>query len=57
MTTVTMHFGDGTFKEIEMSATDPQEAVEEAKNWVSDNAWFEIKDPETDETLAEEHLI
>lgn len=57
MATVTMHFGDGTFKEIEVTSNDPEEAVSEAKDWVSDNAWFEIIDPETDETLAEEHLV
>jgi len=54
-TTVTMQFGDGTFKEIEVAATDPEEAVEEAKNWVSDNAWFEARDEQGD-VLAEERL-
>lgn len=44
MTTVTMQFGDGTFKEIEVSATEPQEALEEAKTYVKDNAWFEVVD-------------
>jgi len=53
---VLMQFGDGTFKEIDVESDDPAEAVEEARTWVSDNAWFEVSDPETDETLAEEPL-
>ncbi len=44
MTTVTMQFGDGTSKEIEVEATDPDEACEDARAWVKDNAWFEIED-------------
>ena len=56
MTTVHMHFGDGTFKLIEVEATDPEEAVEEAREWVSDNAWFELDDPESGEQLAEVRL-
>lgn len=56
MTTVTMQFGDGTWKEIEVTATDPLEAVEEACEWVRDNAWFEVIDTETDEQLAETKL-
>ena len=50
---VTMHFGDGSFKEIQVSSEDPEVAVGEAKDWVTDNAWFEITDPETDQKLAE----
>ena len=49
---VTMHFGDGSFKLLEMTSDDPQEAVEEAKNWVNDNAWFEVSDPNSGEKLA-----
>jgi flavin-binding protein dodecin len=49
---VTMHFGDGSFKELEMVATDPDEAVKEAKDWVTDNAWFEVTDPSNDEVVA-----
>jgi flavin-binding protein dodecin len=55
MATVLMHFGDGSFKTLEMSADNPQEAVEEAKTWVSDNAWFEVQGDQG-EVLAEEHL-
>ena len=55
MTTVLMQFGDGTFKAIEVTKADPEEAVEEAKDWVSDNAWFEIQD-ENGIVLAEERL-
>lgn len=39
---VTMQFGDGSFKEIEVESNDPEEAVIEARDWVSDNAWFEV---------------
>ena len=56
MTNVLMHFGDGSFKEIEVPAEDPEEAVEEAKDWVNDNAWFEVQDSQG-EVLAEEHLL
>lgn len=44
MTKVLMQFGDSTQKELEMNATDAETAVEEAKDWVSDNAWFEVQD-------------
>lgn len=43
---VTMQFGDGTFKEIEVDATEEDEALNEARTWVRDNAWFEISDDE-----------
>ena len=56
MTTVLMQFGDGSSKEIEVEATDPEEAVEEAATWVKDNAWFEVYDESGLETLAEERL-
>lgn len=41
---VTMHFGDGTFKLIDMGDEyeTPEDAVEAAREWVADNAWFEI---------------
>lgn len=48
MSKVIMHFGDGTFKDLEMTAEDPEEAVEQAKDWVSDNAWFEVLDEQGD---------
>lgn len=54
--TVVMHFGDGSFKDIEVTSDDPEDAVEEAKDWVKDNAWFEVRDEQTDEVLAEEKL-
>lgn len=53
---VQMQFGDGTFKDIEVTSDDPEEAVEEARTWVKDNAWFEVNDEQTDESLAEVHL-
>lgn len=53
MTIVHMHFGDGSFKEIEVGATEPDEACEEARDWVNDNAWFEVEDASTGEKLAE----
>jgi flavin-binding protein dodecin len=56
MTTVIMQFGDGSSKEIEVSAEDPEEAVDEAATWVKDNAWFEVMDENGLETLAEETL-
>lgn len=43
---VLMQFGDGSFKEIEVEETDPEEAVESARQWVRDNAWFEVQDEE-----------
>lgn len=48
MTIVIMHFGDGGFKDIEVEADDPDEAVEEARTWVGDNAWFEVQDEQGD---------
>lgn len=57
MTTVTMNFGDGSFKEIEVEATDPEDAVEEAAQWVKDNAWFDVMDEQGQDTLAERPLI
>lgn len=54
---VTMHFGDGSSKDISVESNDPEEAVEQAKDWVSDNAWFEVTDPAHDEVLAMERLI
>lgn len=56
MTTVLMQFGDGTFHAIEVDATDPDEACEEARDWVNDNAWFEVEDPGSGKKLAEEPL-
>jgi hypothetical protein len=53
---VLMQFGDGTFKEISVGATDPEEAVEEARTWVKDNAWFEAVDEDGND-LAEYPLI
>ncbi len=41
---VTMQFGDGSFKEIEIDNDDAHEAATEARDWVSDNAWFEVAD-------------
>jgi hypothetical protein len=49
---VVMHFGDGSFKDIEVEATDPDEAVEQARDWVNDNAWLEVRDEASDEVLA-----
>lgn len=56
MTTVLMQFGDGSFHGIEVEATDPDEACEEARDWVNSNAWFEVQDPNGNETLAEEPM-
>jgi hypothetical protein len=44
MTTVIMHFGDGSFKELEMTSDNPETAVQEAQDWVLSNAWFEVSD-------------
>jgi len=52
-TTVTIHFGDGSFKEIKVTADHPVEAAKEARDWVQDNAWFEVEDASTNEKLAE----
>lgn len=41
---VLMQFGDGSYKEIEVTSDDPETAVEEARDWVTDNAWFEVTD-------------
>jgi hypothetical protein len=51
-----MQFGDGTHKLIDVEATDPEEACEQARDWVNDNAWFEVTHPMTDEKLAETKL-
>lgn len=48
---VIMHFGDGSYKDLDMTANDPDEAVKEAKTWVEDNAWYEVQD-EQGEVLA-----
>lgn len=53
MTTVIMQFGDGSSKEIEVEASDPDEACEEARTWVKDNAWFEVMDSNGLEVEAE----
>lgn len=56
MTTfVTMQFGDGSNKIIEVEADDPIEACEEARTWVKDNAWFEVIDNKGD-AIAHEVL-
>ena len=52
MTTVFMQFGDGSYKEIDVDADDPEEAVKEARDWVNDNAWFEVAD-EQDQVVAQ----
>lgn len=52
---VTMHFGDGTFKLIDVEADDPDEAVSEAREWVAGNAWFQVESEEGD-VMAEEKL-
>ena len=49
---VTMHFGDGSQKLVNVEATDPTAAVEEARDWVMDNAWFETLDVD-DQITAE----
>jgi len=46
--TVSMHFGDGSSKPIEVEIEDDEgkvEAEEQARTWVADNAWFEA-DPD-----------
>lgn len=53
MTLVLMQFGDGSHKEIQVEATEPEAAVEEARDWVRDNAWFEVYDDEGGEQKAE----
>ena len=43
---VLMQFGDGSFKRINMGdeyETD-EDAVAAAREWVEDNAWFEIEE-------------
>lgn len=53
---VIMQFGDGSNKQIEVTSDDPETAVEEAKTYVKDNAWFETVDPDTDEVTAQVHM-
>jgi hypothetical protein len=48
---VTMHFGDGSSKDIEVESDEYLIALEEAKEWVSDNAWFEVTN-DSDEVVA-----
>lgn len=57
MTLVLMQFGDGSHHEISVEATDPEEAVEEARTWVKDNAWFEVYDDDGGEQKIEAPLI
>lgn len=54
-TTVLLQFGDGSHKEIEVEADDPEEAVEEAKDWLRDGAWLEVQD-EQGRNLASDNL-
>lgn len=51
MPNVLMHFGDGTFHVIAVEAEEELDALDEARTWVRDNAWFELEDDEarTDE--------
>lgn len=51
--TVLMQFGDGNFHAIEVDADEEQEALEEAREWVRDNAWFEVADEDGQNTSAE----
>ena len=53
---VLMQFGDGTHHEIQVDATDPEEACEEAQQWVKDNAWFEVYNDQGGEQIAERPL-
>lgn len=55
MPIVEMHFGDGSFHEIEVEATDLDEAVAEAQRWVKDNAFFQAHD-EDGRVMAERSL-
>lgn len=50
-----MQFGDGSFKEIEVEAADPDEACEEARTWVADNSWFEVQADDGSGNLSDEH--
>lgn len=43
--TVSMHFGDGSFKTIAVEATTKSKAEDEARTWVLDNMFFEA-DPD-----------
>lgn len=55
---VILQFGDGTSKEIDMGDTydkEPETAVEDAKEWILDNAWLEVQDEEGN-NVAEIHL-
>ena len=53
MTIVLMQFGDGSHKEIQVEAEDPEKACEEARDWVNDNAWFEVYGNDGGEQIAE----
>jgi hypothetical protein len=50
---ILMQFGDGTFIPIDVESNEPESAVEEARDWVMDNAWFEAQNPDEGEILAE----
>lgn len=39
---VLLHFGDGSYKEIDMP--DTEDVLELARDWVLDNAWLEDED-------------
>lgn len=57
MTTVLLHFGDGTFHAIDVEADDPETAINEARTFVQDNAFFRVEEQDGEcRVLAEESL-
>jgi hypothetical protein len=50
---VLLDFGDGSRHELQVTATDPDEALAEARDYVLDNAYLVVEDADTGATLAE----
>jgi hypothetical protein len=54
---VLMHFGDGTFKEINMGDDVPADtAADKASEWVRDNSWFQAVDSDGNDVGDEAKL-
>lgn len=51
-----MHFGDGSFKEIDMGDVSAEDAAERTAEWVRDNVWFQAVDENGDDVGDEAKL-
>lgn len=53
---VTVNFGDGTWTDYETESDDPETAAREARDYILDNVFIQVRDADTDELLEEAHL-